>query len=129
MRRANVTSISYILWIAQIILAAGFLAAGVEKLCYDNYSKLVTSHDTSPAPRDLAPFIGLAEITGAAGLVLPMALKIVPALTAWVALGLAAVMLLAMGYHLRNREPAVAQLPLFLLCAFVAWGRFVYGTS
>ena len=118
----NMTMLSDALWIAQILLAAGFLVSGAEKLFDDKYSAFVIAHKTSRAPRDLAPFIGVAEIAGAAGLVLRMALEIAPALTAWAAVGPAAIMLLAMGYHLRNREPALAQFPRFLLSAFVAWG-------
>lgn len=80
----------------------------------------------TPVASGLAGFIGIAEMLGAIGAVLPMALNVAPALSAWAALGLAIVMLLAMGYHLRGRETAIAPIILFLLAAFVAIGRLTH---
>lgn len=71
--------------------------------------------------------IGLAEVAGAFGLVLPWALDILPVLTLIAGYALAALMVGAAGVHIRRRE--FAGLPfVFLLIAaplFVAIARTV----
>jgi VIT1/CCC1 family predicted Fe2+/Mn2+ transporter len=70
--------------------------------------------------------IGALEVLGAIGLILPAALDIVPLLVPIAATGLALLMLGAAATHGRRKEPQmiVANLVLFALAAFVAWGRF-----
>jgi hypothetical protein len=120
--------VTYALWAAQFLLAAGFLFAGALKLFYDRYSDLVIKAGSTPVGKGLAAFIGIAEIAGAVGAVLPMALHVAPVLTPWAAVGLAAITLLAVGYHLRCHESATGPIVLFLLAGFVAVGRFLYLT-
>jgi putative oxidoreductase len=48
----------------------------------------------------LVRFIGVCEIAGALGLILPAAFKILPRLTAFAATGLLAIMVLAVPFHL-----------------------------
>ncbi len=111
------------LWIAQTLLALAFTAAGCMKLfAFDQYAKM------SPALADqhgLVIFIGLSEVAGAIGLILPLLTGILPILTAWAAAGLATIMVLAAGFHMSRGEydhlpPVVI---LFLLASFVAYGR------
>lgn len=117
------------LWIAQGLLAFGFLYAGAVKvLTYNYYAAFVTKAGSTPVSRRFASFIGAAEILGGVGVVLPMAINMFPALSAWAAVGLAAIMLLAIGYHIRGHEPAPAPIALFLLAAFVAFGRLSGGS-
>jgi hypothetical protein len=73
--------------------------------------------------RGLAAFIGIAELAGALGVVLPMATNVAPWLSAWAAIGLATIMLLAILYHVRRREPPAAPAILFAMAVFVALGR------
>ncbi|MEW1636862.1 DoxX family protein [Streptomyces sp. NPDC093801] len=115
------------LWIISGVLAPTFLAAGLMKVG-GTREKLAASGmawagDFSPQS---VKAIGAAEALGALGLVLPAALGIAPALTAWAALGLAATMLGATAVHLRRREAKAVpvSLLLLLLAAFVAWARF-----
>jgi hypothetical protein len=56
-----------------------------------------------------------------------MAVNVAPGLSAWAAVGLATVMLLAIGYHLRRRESPAAPAILFALAVFVAVGRLHRG--
>ncbi len=49
-------------------------------------------------------FIGIVEVLGAAGLVLPMATGVLPWLTPLAAVGLAIIVLMAAGFHLRPDE-------------------------
>jgi hypothetical protein len=75
-------------------------------------------------------FIGLSEVFGALGLILPAATRIKPVLTGLAALGLTLVMVLAVGVHVVRGEGYVLALPLLLgvLAAFVAWGRLTQVT-
>ena len=72
-------------------------------------------------PRERA--IGVSELLGAIGLILPAALRIKPILTPLAASGIAVIMILATAYHIYAGEPPVT-IAFFLLAAFVAWGRF-----
>src|SRR4051812_27696610 len=106
------------LWAAQILLALGFGMAGGMKLVS------AAQFAAQGMPLGLVYFIGVAEVAGALGLILPAATRIAPILTAWAGVGLATIMALAGGFHLMRGE--ASHLPpvvvLFALAAFVAWG-------
>jgi uncharacterized membrane protein YphA (DoxX/SURF4 family) len=110
------------LWIVQAIVAAMFAMTGVQKLTQSE-EKLATLQGIPPNALRL---LGIAEILGALGLILPAATGIAPALTPTAATGLAIIMVGAVTIHIRRREPAagVATAGLFALAVVVAWGRF-----
>lgn len=113
------------LWAIQILLALAFGMAGAMKLFMpiaDLAAQMGWPGEMSPL---LVRFIGLSELAGALGLVLPFALRIRPSLTPLAAAGLVVVMLLAAGFHLTRGEGAMIlpNLVLGALAAFVAWGR------
>lgn len=113
------------LWIVQGILAAAFLMAGGMKLSQPK-EKLATN---MAWVEDFAPntirLIGGLEVLGAIGLILPMALGILPVLTGVAAIGLVLSMIGAAVTHIRRGEmPMLApNAVLGLLAAFVAVGR------
>jgi uncharacterized membrane protein YphA (DoxX/SURF4 family) len=116
-----------VLWIVAIVLAAIFVASGLMKQLVPK-DKLVTSgqgwaQDFSPTNIRL---IGLAEILGAIGLVLPAAVHIAPILVPLAAVGLALVMAGAVVVNARRKDGATiaVNLVLIALAVFVAWGRF-----
>jgi uncharacterized membrane protein YphA (DoxX/SURF4 family) len=114
------------LWIVQIALAAAFVLAGVMKATQPKeklQSNLPWVEDFSAGTVRL---IGVAELLGGLGLVLPAATGIGPVLTPIAATCLAVVMVLAAITHIRRREPSGVAINavLFLLAAVVAWGRF-----
>ena len=112
------------LWVVQVLLALAFIAAGGMKVfAYEKYKAMSEKNGPSGMTRGLVTFIGISELAGAFGVVLPMATGIAPWLSAWAAVGLAAVMLLAIGYHVRRREPPAAPAILFALAVFVSFGR------
>ena len=117
------TGLNVGLWVAQVLLAAGFVMFGSMKLMTPT-EKLVAMGLTMPV--GLVRFIGVAEVAGALGMVLPALSRILPVLTAWAGVGLAVVMVLATGYHVIHHEVSHTPVPilLFALAAFVAWGRF-----
>ena len=114
------------LWVAQSLLAALFLFSGVMKSTQSE-QKLVASGQTGVEglPRYLIRFIGISEILGAAGLVLPGLSNIMPVLIPLAAIGLGLIMVLAAIVHYRRDEKRTALLNLFILlvCLFVAYGR------
>ena len=95
----------FVLWSTQGFLAALFLAVGAPKLIGRGLDRWA---GFSELPRPLVVFIGGTEVLGAAGLVLPMATGVLPWLTPLAALGLAATVLMAAGFHLRADERLAA---------------------
>jgi hypothetical protein len=113
------------LWIVQGLLAFAFVAAGGMKLfAYEKYKATSEKNGPSGLTRGLISFIGVAELAGAIGIVLPMAAGVAPLLSAGAAIGLSTIMLLAIGYHVRRRESPAAPGILFALSVFVGVGRF-----
>lgn len=113
------------LWVAQGLLAAAFLAAGLMKLTAPLEQLQAQMPWVGGAMGPLVRFIGASEALGALGLVLPAATRIKPGLTPLAALGLTVVMALALATHLSRGELSAAPAPVVLgaMAAFVAWGR------
>ncbi len=112
------------LWVAQGLLAVAFGMAGfmkitapIEQLAQSGMS-FVNVFGVGTVR-----FIGVSEVLGAIGLILPAALRIKLILTPLAAAGIATVMVLATIYHIYVGEPPITII-LFALAAFVAWGRF-----
>jgi hypothetical protein len=114
------------LWIVQCLLAALFLFAGVSKFTMPLEVMTKDMPVALPMPGLFLRFIGLAEVLGALGLVLPGLIRIRPGLTPLAAAGLVIVMLGATGIGLVSGDAVLALIPLVagLLAAFVAWGRW-----
>ena len=114
------------LWVAQAALAAMFLMAGYMKLTSGPAEMVAMGMMWAEnAPAALIKFIGLAEVAGALGVILPAATRIMPDLTKLAALGLAVIMVLAAGLHIMRGELGVVPMNvvLFALAAFVICGR------
>jgi putative oxidoreductase len=114
-----------VLWILQILLALAFLAAGIPKAfqSIDTLAKRLSW--TREVPAAFVRFIGIAEILGAIGLILPVLTHILPWLTIAAAIGLVLTMISAAVFHLARREymRTVPSVVLLLLIAFVVFGR------
>src|SRR5258708_6898799 len=114
------------LWIVQGLLAVGFLLVGGMKLfAYEKFKKMTEERSPGqPGPsKELAIFIGISEVAGAFGLILPAATGIAPILTTLAAVGLAIIMILAVIFHLSRKEPASVPAVFLVLAAFVVVGR------
>ena len=116
-----------VLWIVAGLLAVAFLTSGLMKLSQPK-KKLADSGMgwTEDFSDGAVKGIGALEVLGAAGLILPAALDIVPVLVPIAATGLALLMLGAAVTHARRKESTniVVNIVLLALAAFVAWGRF-----
>lgn len=112
------------LWIAQILLAGMFLAAGVMKTLTP-IAELSQSLPMAAEMPILTRFIGIVELAGGLGLLLPAALRIWPQLTVLAAAGLGLVMVLALIFHIARGEYASIGINIALgtVSTFIAWGR------
>ena len=115
-----------VLWIAQIVLAFMFLMAGSMKVAKSREEMQEQFDWVEDFSGNTITFIGVTEILGAIGLILPALTGIAPVLVPVAATGLSVVMLLALIVHYRRSEMpnVVVTGMLLLLAAFVAWGRF-----
>jgi uncharacterized membrane protein YphA (DoxX/SURF4 family) len=114
------------LWIAQIILGLAFIMAGIMKAL--QYEKAKAS---MPWVRDQSKgfvrFIGIVELLGGLGLIIPILTGIAPVLTTVAAIGLALIMLFAAIFHASRKENQAIGINviMLLIAAFVAYGRII----
>ena len=111
------------LWIVQGLLALFFgLGSGVPKLLLP----VETLPMPIPLPDLFIRLIGVAEVLGALGLVLPGLLRIRPDLTPLAAAGLVLVTIGATVYQLAAGQPesALFAVAVGLIAAFVAYSRW-----
>ncbi|WP_153394437.1 DoxX family protein [Ornithinicoccus halotolerans] len=117
------------LWIIAGVLAAAYLFAGLSKLTLTK-EKLSAISSSAKWVDDFSAgtvkAIGVLEVLGAMGLIVPAVLDIAPVLVPLAALGLAMIMVGAVTTRLRRQEfkVMVADLVYLALAGFVAWGRF-----
>lgn len=114
------------LWILNILLALAFFAAGAMKALRPKpalqQSGLAWVEDFSPTA---VKTIGVLEVLGALGLVLPLATGIVPVLTPIAAVALTVTMLAATLVHVRRRESGLPSIVLAVLSGASAVIGFV----
>jgi hypothetical protein len=110
-----------VLWIIQALLALTFLFAGGMKLVVP----IQMLQGPVPLPDLFVRFIGVAEVAGAIGLMVPSLLRIRPDLTAVAAIGLVIIMSGATAITLESGLFLPALIPAVVgsLAAFVAYGR------
>lgn len=114
------------LWVAQGVLAAAFLMAGVMKLTRPTEKlaeRLAWAEDFSE--RQIKT-IGALELLAAIGLILPAITGIATVLVPLAAVGIILVQIGAIVVHQRRGESRqmVENLVFIAIAAFVAWGRF-----
>jgi len=95
------TVLNFVLWFVQGFLALFFVAASIPKLSGRGIERWTGFREL---PHAEVVFIGIMELLGAAGLVIPMATGFLPWLTPLAAIGLAINVLMAAGFHVRADE-------------------------
>jgi uncharacterized membrane protein YphA (DoxX/SURF4 family) len=117
-----------LLWIVQIILAGVFLFTGFSKIfAYGQVVKVVEAHSKSGSfglSRFPAALVGVLEIAGAVGILIPVDLWPPDIFLRLAAAGLALLMVAAGIYHIRRQESAAPSVVLFLMAIFVIVGRW-----
>lgn len=113
------------LFIAQGLLAGMFMLAGGVKLLLPREMLQKRMHWAASWPRGGVKLLGLAEVLGALGLVVPSTTGIAPVLTPVAALCLAVLMAGAVGTHRRLGERFLPAVIVGALCLLVAVGHSV----
>jgi len=124
--RATSKRLNVALWIVQGLLAALFLFAGSTKLILPiDVLMSMGSPNQIALPGWFIKFIGVAEVLGAIGLILPRLLRIRPGLTPLAATGLVIIMIGAtsLTWVADGLAPASFPISVGLLAAFVTYGR------
>jgi len=119
--KGNSKKIGAVLWTLQGLLAALFLFAGAMKLIMPIEALVAQSF----LPGPFLQFIGVAEVLGALGLILPGLARIQTRLTPLAASGLVIIMFGATTLSIADGQVAPATMPLTigLIAAFIAYGR------
>ena len=116
---------NYVIWLFQVLLGLVIGAGGFEKVFA--YDKMLHQYawvkDVSPS---LVAFIGVCEMLGGMGLILPALTRVMPRLTPIAASALVLLMALAGGFHVMRGEfhSLIPVTVLGCLFAFIAYGRF-----
>jgi len=113
------------LWVLQVVLAALIFMSGLGKITTSIEELRVQAPWVTPALEWLVRFIGISEVAGAIGLILPSVTRIKPSLTVWAALGIMAIMILAFIFHLVRNEYYALPVNLAIggVAVFIAWAR------
>ncbi len=106
------------LWIVNAILALGFLLFGFMKLARPKQALAESGMTwTQRFSSGAVKTIGVIEIVGAVGLIVPLATGIAPILTPLASVGLLITMVSAISVHARHKEPAAPAIVLAILSA------------
>ncbi len=116
---------SAVLWLLQILLALAFVALGLLMLTRSREQLLKVAGWVEDFPDPAVRAIGVFELLGAAGLVLPLLVSGAGAVVPVAALGLAVLLVGAVVTHLLRGEQDEVAVPVVLLiaAALVAAGR------
>ncbi|GGF91845.1 hypothetical protein GCM10010912_41030 [Paenibacillus albidus] len=112
------------LWIVQGILGLGFIYSGWMKAF--QYEKAKVSWPwAGEVSRGLVAFIGIAELVGVLGIIVPQMANIAPVLTPIAAIGLAVIVLFGAAFHMMRKEykQIGVNIVFFVLAVIVAVGR------
>ncbi|MBX7193389.1 MAG: DoxX family protein [Sandaracinaceae bacterium] len=112
------------LWALQVLVALLVALTGALKLVVPRQTLATKMHWAKDWSDGRVKLLGLAEVLGAIGLVVPAATNILPVLTPIAALCLAVLMAGAVQTHRRLGEGFLPALVVLLLCLAIAAGRF-----
>lgn len=126
MKKGTNKKMNIALWVAQVLLGVMFLMAGFTKATMPIEQLAGSLPWVQEVSTGLVRFIGISELLGGLGLLLPSILRIKPILTPIAAIGLAVVMLFAMVFHISMGEMNVigVNIVMMAIAGFIAWGRF-----
>lgn len=115
------------LWILAFLLAAIFAGAGAVKLVTARDQQIDRTPYVEDFPQVVIRGIGVLEILGAIGLLLPALTGVATVLVPLAGAGLAITMVFAALVHTQRGDGIAAAMPSILLAiasAFFAWSRF-----
>jgi uncharacterized membrane protein YphA (DoxX/SURF4 family) len=112
-----------LLWVFQVLLALAFFAHGLMLVVPP---QAIAAQLNASLPRWFQLFLGVAEVLGAIGLILPAMTRIQPRLVPLAAAGIMVVMVSATIFHLTRGEisSAITTIVLLAMATFVAYMRW-----
>lgn len=115
-----------LVWMVQVLVALVFIYAGYIKLIQPISELSNTIPWTADVYTWFVRFIGLVDLIGGLGLLLPSVLRIQPHYAYCAAWSLCGVMILAMAFHLfRGEYDGIAvNVVLFGMLYFIGWARY-----
>lgn len=113
------------LWVAQVLVALLFCAAGFTKLTTPIPQLSAMMPWAGELPVSFVRTIALIDLAGGIGILLPALTRIQPRLTVLAALGCTVLQVLASLFHISRGEYSVLPLNAVLLALsiFILWGR------
>ncbi len=113
------------LWAAQVAVCAIFFAAGYVKFTTPIAQLSQMMPWTGDEPERFVRFIGIVDMAGGLGVLLPSLTGILPRVTVYAALGCTILQVLAIGFHASRGEFIALPLNAVLLplVIFIFWGR------
>lgn len=115
-----------ILWILQAIIAITFTYSGICKVTL-SIPKMVALGQTGveDVPLALIKFIGISEILGSIGLIVPELINVLPFFVVAAAIGIGVIMVPASSIHLSRKEfkAVLTNMTVLTVCLFIACGR------
>lgn len=113
------------LWVAQAFITATFTWAACVKLGYEIPRLAAMWPWTGELPEPIVRALGLIDLAGGLGVLLPALTRIKPGLTVLAAWCCVALQVCAMLFHLSRGEAAAVPVNIVFLavCVFIAWGR------
>lgn len=113
------------LWVAQALIAVAFCMIGFIKLTTPIADLSQMMAWTGEYPEGFVRIIGLIDIAGGLGMLLPSLTRILPRLTVIAAMAATVLQVLAIGFHISRGEGAMTPLNFILLALilFILWGR------
>jgi putative oxidoreductase len=119
------TTLNFWLWVAAALLAFAYVMSGIMKATRPIPALAQMMKWPGDYPPGFTRFIGVVDLLGGIGIVLPLATGILAWLSPVAAICLVILQMLAIGFHWVRGEMQVlpANVILLALAAFVAWGR------
>jgi hypothetical protein len=113
------------LWIAQALIFLAFASAGLAKLLMPIPQLAAMMPWAGQYSEAFVRAIGVIDLAGGIGVLLPALTRIMPSLTVLAALGCSVLQVFALVFHISRGEAAVTPLNFVLLALaiFVLWGR------
>ncbi len=117
-------TLNVILWIAQSILSILLLSGAVMKFMpVEKISGMMPW--TGEVPIVLLRLLGVIDLLGGVGLILPGLLRLKPVMVIWASVGTSILMLSAIIFHISRVETHVIGFNIIcvLIAIFITWGR------
>jgi hypothetical protein len=113
------------LWLAQALIFTSFVFFGLTKLITPISQLAAMMPWAGEVPVGFVRFLGLVDLAGGVGIMLPALTRIHPRLTVLAALGCTILQVAASAFHTYRGEFAVLPLNAVLLAlsVFILWGR------